>query len=250
MRVGLAVVGGWLSLTVALTPAAGQEPCAALPAPRVVAEGPSSLLQYWVVDNAPWLNEATLPASPALREFRERISSTIDTNARRLLERQVAQLDGGDDANLRLVLSGEAGSLRPMSCLEALLLATQAERTRAQGSSMYDNPTEFVAYVLQRGDTLKVWYYTVDQAGIRGLGTIHGPVEEDVRGGWSPVRSIHNHNFFPDSEPFCCGVTPSLADVESARIMRDAIGVPQFVITNGFDSVEISAAELDRFSGP
>jgi hypothetical protein len=107
-----------------------------------------------------------------------------------VLERQLPYVSGGDGENVRRVLNG-AGPIRMMNCLEALLLATQAERSTSQGRSMYTHPTEFSSYVLQSGDFLKIWYYTVDQPGLRGLAMLHEPLMADVQQGWVALTHIH-----------------------------------------------------------
>jgi hypothetical protein len=224
--------------------------CGPLPSPHVVVDEGNVLLQYWLVEDEPWFHDATVPSSIPLREFRGQISARYDTSPRALLEGQLPHVTGGDAQNVRLALSGEAGSIRTMSCLEGLLLATQAERSADQGRSMYTHPTEFLSYVLQRDGSMKVWYYTVDQPGVRGLATLHDPILEDLRAGWVVVSNIHNHNFFPDAERVLGGVVPSATDIQAARNMREALGLTRAVITNGFDSIEIAAADFDAFMGP
>lgn len=233
------------ALLGACSPAAN--PCLPLPAPHVVVEEPGRLLQYWLVEDRPSLNEAALPESQSLHEFRERIAAALDVDPRALLERQLPHVTGGDAENVRLVLSGEAGSLRPMSCLEGLLLATQTERSVAQGRSMETHPTEFLSYILKRGNTLKIWYYTVDQAGVGGLATLHEPLDRDLVEGWTVAKNLHNHNFFLQAADgkVLGGMVPSATDIEYLRNM----GIERATITNGFDSIDLAPADLERFVG-
>jgi hypothetical protein len=79
-------------------------------APHVVIDEPGALLQYWIEEDRPELHGTGSPASPSLFEFRERITRSLDTEARSVLERQLPHARGGDWENLRLVLDGEAGS--------------------------------------------------------------------------------------------------------------------------------------------
>jgi hypothetical protein len=223
----------------------------AFPAPPVVVrDEPSLLLQHWLLPDDPLLGGPSRPASAALHDFRARITASLDVEPRSLLARQLAHTSGGDAENVRLALDGAAGTIREMSCLEALLVAAQSERSLAQGRSMYTHPTEFVSWVLARGDTLKVWYYTVDQPGVRALSTVNDRVAADVAAGWRVLANIHNHNFFPGTERVLGGVVPSAVDVQAMRSARDALGLPRATITNGFHSIDITAAELERFSGP
>jgi hypothetical protein len=237
-----------LALAAAAPSAAAQ---CAFPAPPTVLRAEADvLLQFWVLPDRPALHEATLPHSPALSEFRERISTRMDTEPRGLLAQQLPHTQGGDAENVRRVLSGEVGAVRPMSCLEALLFATQAERTAGEGRPMHTSPTEFLSYLLQRGDTLKVWYYTVDQPGVGGLATLHEPLRADLAAGWSVLRNIHNHNFFLDREGVLGGVVPSATDVQYLRNMSATLGPLHVSITNGFHTLDLTPTELARLSGP
>src|SRR5262249_16194320 len=104
--------------------------------------------------------------------------------------------------------------------------------------------------VLRRGDSLKIWYYTVDQPGVGGLARLHEPLMADIQQGWVVVTNIHNHNFFPLSEKVLGGVVPSATDIQYLRNVRRSLGVTRAVIINGFHSIDISAADFDRFSAP
>lgn len=217
--------------------------------PHVVRQEASILLQYWLLEDRTQFHESTLPGSSSLMEFRERISQSMSVEPYALLKRQLSYVSGGDAENVRLVLNG-AVPIRTMSCLESLLLATQAERSTSQGRSMYTNPTEFSSYILRRGDSLKIWYYTVDQPGIGGLASLHVPVMADIQQGWAVVSTIHNHNFFPLADGVMGGVVPSATDIQYFRNVRSSMGVTRAVIVNGFHSLDISATDFDRFAAP
>lgn len=121
--------------------------------PIILRSEPDLLLQYWIEAGNPLLTRSILPDSPILHEFRKRINRLMDTDPVTLLNNQRSQVSGGDAINVDLVLNSEAGTIRRMNCLEALLLSVQAERSVLQGKSMYSNPTEFMSYVLVRDDT-------------------------------------------------------------------------------------------------
>lgn len=240
-----------LALLTALLPiSARAEDCAFPSAPHVIRAEDDLLLQYWLIEDHPNLYETILPATPSLREFRERITQSFDTAPRGLLERQLPHTSGADTEDIRLVLTGEAGSIRPMSCLEALLLATQTERSVGEGRSMYSYPTEFTSYVLKRNDTLKIWFFTVDQPGIRGLAILHEPLMADLEAGWTVITNIHNHNFFPEAEAVQGGTVPSATDIQYLRNMHGSLGLTQASITNGFDSVDLSLTDFERLKAP
>jgi hypothetical protein len=253
MKIGLMIGGVITALVLGIArygnPMARTEDCVMPSAPHVMREQSNILLQYWLVENRPQFYESTLPSSPPLLAFRERINASIDVEPSAVLERQLPYVSGGDAENVRRVLRS-AGSIRTMNCLEALLLATQAERSTSQGRSMYTHPTEFSSYVLRRGNLLKIWHYTVDQPGIRGLVVLHDPLMADVQQGWVVVTHIHNHNFFPDTERVLGGVAPSATDIQYLRNVRGSLGVTRAVIVNGFHSIDIFAADFDRFVVP
>jgi hypothetical protein len=252
MKFGLIIVGLIATLSFAVVwygnPTPSTDNCFMSSSPHVVRQEASVLLQYWLVEDRPQFYKSRLPASSALLEFRERISESMKVAPFALLKGQLSYVTGGDAENVRLVLSGTV-PVRPMNCLEAILLATQSERSTAQGRSMYTHPTEFLSYVLRRGDALKIWYYTVDQAGIGGLATLHEPLMADVQQGWVVVTNIHNHNFFPDAAKVLGGVAPSATDIQYLRDLRRSLGLTRAVITNGFHSIDISSADFDRFTG-
>jgi uncharacterized protein (DUF1697 family) len=213
-------------------------------APTAIVSDSSRLLQYWIVEDRPAFASSAVPDSPALRAFRAEVSGRFDTDARALLRAQLPHVEGGDAANVRAVLDGEAGRIRQIRCLEALLLSVQAERTVSQGRSMFERPTEFAAWILERDGALKIWYFTVDQPGIGSLAPVHGMVSADQEQGWRVRQLLHNHNFFPEEEGVLGGVVPSVSDVGYYRIVMDQYGAPLASITNGFHTLDLEVADL------
>jgi hypothetical protein len=213
-------------------------------APTAILSDSSRVLQYWILEDRPVFQSSALPDSPALRAFRNEVSARVDTDPRTLLRTQLSHVEGGDAANVRAVLDGEAGRIRPMRCLEALLFAVQAERTVSQGSSMFERPTEFAAWILERDGALKIWYFTVDQPGIGGLAPVHGMVAADQEQGWMVRQLLHNHNFFPEEEGVLGGVVPSVSDVGYYRIIMAQYGAPLASITNGFHTLDLGVEDL------
>jgi hypothetical protein len=239
----------------AATPAGDQArapapPCAFTTAPTVLVDAPASFLQVWEEPDWPELHVAALPDTPSLHAFRQEIAAVLDTSAVALLETQLPLVSGGDAENVRLVLSGEAGTIRPMTCLEGLLLAALTDRSLARGTTLFHDPTEFVAYVLEREGSLKVWFYTVDMAGVRGMGTLHEPVTADLQEGWSMVLNIHNHNVFPGAAMVLGGVAPSATDMQLYRNLGEPMGLVRASIVNGFHALEMGEQDLARFAGP
>ncbi len=240
---------GWFSLSLAFGLSLGQG-CGLPSDPEILRSEDRLLFQRWDVEAHPALERDALPASAALHAFREGIRARLSVDPLEILERQRAHVRGSDLENVRLVLEEGVGRLRPISCLEALLLAGQAERTAGRGEPMLDHPTEFLAFVLERGERIRIYTYTVDQPGIGGLSILDEPLEEDLAAGWRVRASIHNHNFFPASPAVLGGVAPSGADVQALRSARDRYGMERAIITNGFHSLEMDGASLDRFRTP
>lgn len=216
--------------------------------PVVIRSEQDLLLQYWIEAGSPVLAGFTLPDIPSLHEFRKSINRLMDTDPVTLLNNQRSQVSGGDAINVDLVLNGEAGTIRRMNCLEGLLLSVQAERSVSKGKSMYSDPTEFMSYVLARDDTLKIYFYTVDQPGIGGLSVFDELLDRDRAAGWKVSRNIHNHNFFPGSEMVLGGVVPSAADVGYFRNAADRYGLSGASITNGFHTIDLSPDDFRIFS--
>lgn len=239
-----------LALAAPLAPPARGEVCAFQGPPHVVLSEESRLLQYWIEEDRAALSASTLPESPSLIEFRSRISRALATDPRVLLANQARHTRGADSANVQLVLGGKAGTIRDINCLEALLLSVQTDRGVRRRRPMDSHPTEFLGYVLRREGTLKVYFYTVDQPGIRGLGDLHELLARDLAEGWTPVKNLHNHNFFPGSERVLGGVVPSGADVQYLRSAAASFGLNAAAITNGFHSIDISRADVETFRGP
>jgi len=224
--------------------------CMPLPAPTVLRDEPGLLLQHWLLGDDPGLHTPALPDAPSLHAFRDAVTVRFDVEPRALLEAQLPHTSESDARNVLLALEGQAGSIREMSCLEGLLLAAQTDRAVAQGTTMFETPTEFLAYILRRGDTLKVWYYTVDQAGVGGLSNLHDPLARDREEGWTVMGNLHNHNFFPGGDALLGGVVPSATDIQAMRGMTGSLGLPGASITNGFHTIDLSAEDFWRFEAP
>jgi hypothetical protein len=224
------------------------ENCRFLSNPIGVYDEPDRLFQYWIANDRPDFYEEIYPDNPSLKEFLYDVTGLTETDPYVLLTNQRSHVNGPDSLNVELVISGSAGSVRKINCLEALLLGVQTERSAAQGHSMYSRPTEFLSYVLKKDNLLKIYYYTVDQPGIGGLGVFNQPLDDDIADGWELVKNIHNHNFFPESKAILGGVVPSAADVQYLRNMVSRFGLNNAVITNGFHSIDLSRDDFKRFS--
>lgn len=216
--------------------------------PIILRDEPASFLQFWIEENRPVFQEPVLPESESLHQFRDQISQITDTNPLVILERQRSEVTGGDAVNVDLVLNGKAGAIREMSCLEGILFSHLTERSITQGKSMYTDPTEFLSYGLTKGDSLKIYFYTVDQPGIGGLSVFDDLLEQDRENGWIVSQNLHNHNFFPGAAMFLGGVVPGAGDVRAFRSAARRYGATKATITNGFHSIDMTSDDFMKFS--
>lgn len=216
--------------------------------PIILRNEPGSFLQVWVEEYRPVFDEPVLPKSESLHQFRDQISQITDTDPLVILKNQRSQVTGGDAVNVDLVLNGKAGTIRKMSCLEGILFSYLTDRSISQGKSMYTDPTEFLSYGLTKGDSLKIYFYTVDQPGIGGLTVFDDLLEQDRENGWVVSQNLHNHNFFPGAEMFLGGVVPGAGDVGAFRSAARRYGAVNATITNGFHSIEMTSDDFAKFS--
>lgn len=254
-RASLVQLIGIFSLLLASTTAAARQldasaPCAFRTDPHVVESRESHFLQFWLEPDRPVLGTPTLPAAAGLHRFREEVAESFPTDPIVLLDNLFLQIEGADAENNRIASAGEAGSIRPIHCLEALLFAAQVDRGVQRGNSMFSGPTEFLSFVLRKEGMLKIWFYTVDQPGIGGVSIFDDLLDADREDGWEVVRNIHNHNFFPEGDILMGGIAPSAGDVQALRAAARRFGLPAASITNGFHTLDMTPADLWRFHPP
>jgi hypothetical protein len=240
--------------------AASAPPCRWPSPPEVLHQAGDTLHQRWTA-SADAIPDAWTPdALPALRDFRAAIGARLPSvDAHVLLRRQAdywasrSVADGRRESeNGRLVLSGAVGTLRPIACLEALLLDHQAARF-----PMVTRPTELQALVLRRAATAdepaRIRVYVAASGAPwppRFTPAVDSLVARDLRAGWTAHAHLHNHPFYLDqqSADIAGANAPSLSDVQVYRALRESIGLERAWITNGFTTVEIAARDFARLS--
>jgi hypothetical protein len=224
------------------------EECHFMSNPKILRDEPGSFLQVWIEENHPVFDEPVLPDSESLNRFRDQIRQITDTNPLFILKNQRSQVIGGDAVNVDLVLNGKAGIIREMNCIEGILFSHLTDRSIIRGKSLFTDPTEFLSYVLSKGDFLKIYFYTVDQPGIGGLSVFDNLLEQDLENGWVFSKNLHNHNFFPGADMFLGGVVPGAGDIGAFRSTARRYGATNATITNGFHSIEMSSDDFQKFS--
>lgn len=223
-------------------------------APVVLRQAGDTLYQSWTFE-AGRLPERVSPATlPALSAFLDTVRSRVGTlDARALLSRQIAYYASrpdsdsqGEAANGRMVLSGSAGTLRPASCLEALLVDFQAARF-----PMASHPTEFHAVVMEKTEAgrrmMRVYFAGSSAPWPPKANLLFERVADDRRNGWRAVAHLHNHPFeFAGSGDIDGANAPSLSDVQFWRYLRDSVGIESARVTNGFATFQAPAAAFGR----
>jgi hypothetical protein len=203
------------------------------------------------------------PAEPdeLLTRFRTALARRLgmDPDARALVERQraiFAAMEGewrGEATNATRLLDGDAGTIHPISCLEAMLWKWQAARY-----PMLEHPTEFGAFVLRGPDRVRVYLSSADLVGQRIRGAVTERVRADIEAGFRLVIHIHNHPFLFDREvgdrmwtveatrdDVAGALAPSMTDVQFYRRLRDSHGLEAAWVTNGIETSRFRAAEFE-----
>jgi hypothetical protein len=222
--------------------------------PVVLRQAGDTLIQSWTfdADRLPGrVDPARLPALSAFLDTARSRAGTLD--ARTLLRRQIAYYASrpdsgsqGEAANGRMVLDGSVGTLRPIGCLEALLVDFQAARF-----PMASHPTEFHAVVMERSDagrrTVRVYFAGSSAPWPPKADLLFERAAADRRDGWRAVAHIHNHPFEFSSRGDIAGANaPSLTDVQFWRHLRESLGIESARVTNGLTTFEAPAAAFGR----
>jgi hypothetical protein len=146
--------------------------------------------------------------------------------------------------NNDLAYRGQAGSIEPITCLDALLFAEQNRRV-----PQLERPTEFLASVLRRDSGEGVEVIVVFGAGdqlfpprsVDGLEVVAGYLAE----GWRYWYFLHNHTRQGNG---ALGVpVPSTSDVRFARNLASELGLERVRVTNGFYTFDAGIEELGGF---
>lgn len=248
--------------TVACAACAGHRPGAASPgaedcrwpaAPVVLRQAADTVYQSWTYDAGQMPERVTLSRLPAVSALLDTVRMKVGAlDARALLQRQMAFYASrpdsdsqGEAANGRIVLAGTVGTLRPASCLEALLVEAQAARFAMAG-----HPTEFHAIVMERVDAgrrmVRVYFAGSGAPWPPKANLLLEHVDADRRDGWRAVAHLHNHPFLFANGDIAGANAPSMSDVQFWRFLRDEHGVESARVTNGFTTFQAPAADFNR----
>ncbi len=209
----------------------------------------SELFQSWEVADSVAFYKASKPNSVSLDKYRETVLGVVpDLSALSLLRRALPLLPAhsADRFNVKVAIENPT-LIFPIQCWEALLLSQQTDRM-----DMVKSPTEFMAFVLRsrRHRGLKIFYYTINQAGMKGLAKITAWVKQEINTNpdWQVSQNLHNHNFLLGQDNILGVTAPSAADVGAFREMAIDLNLQEARITNGFDTIRLGAADFSKFA--
>ena len=162
-----------------------------------------------------------------------------------LLERQkdIFVKFGFSPYNFDLILNREAGSIRDMNCLEALLFLEHNSFSPLQMI-----PSEFLAYVLKKESLLRIYFTSVKKLEANGK-FFEEDVVHNIEEGWEYITHIHSHPFVIDNPAGdIAGTTiPSGGDLLIFRKHRNELELQKAWITNGISSIVVRSDEFDLF---
>jgi hypothetical protein len=250
----------WLAVAVAVAVAVGvvacREPAAVRdpgePSPRcappakrevVVSDGAARLERWDSTDagEAGALFSTTLPDDTAYRVFRDTVRADGAELRRPIADREppiddpTREMWRREDHNAELVMSGKAGRLRPMQCLEALTFVPDRET---------------IVLVLRRGEALRLYVGTSDQ--MFPPKSVYGTTQAaaDVADGWRLDVVLHNHTVQRRGAKIALGMpTLSIADVSLFRHLVAELGLAGAWVTNGVFTALVPAADFPLFLG-
>jgi len=232
----------------AATPATPPRACR-LPEPAIIIRDGNAVLVRWDVPDDPVWFGPTLPDDARYRAYRDAIRAAGAELARPIADEPAPTTDverenwRRERENADLAFGGDAGRVREVHCLDAALFAHQ----RARHDELVQ-PTEFVANVLRKGATLRIYLGAGDEMfppkRVYGL----DQARTDVAAGWTLVANLHNHTIQKRGEKPALGTpSPSTSDIQLLRGIADELHLEAVWVTNGVFTGEVPAAALARY---
>ena len=199
--------------------------CSRLPDPDTLLDTPGAVLLRWDVEDTDAWSGPELDDDPAYTRYRQRVRAA---GADEAYPRQIVPEGEADDNGWRRELhnvdraySGEAGTVRPIRCLESLLFAHHAAR-----HDPVERPTEFVASVLRAHPggraTLRIYFGAGDEPFPPREASASAFVERDA----------------------------STSDVQFLRSLAERAGLDRAWITNGLYTLDLPTDSLHLYLGP
>jgi len=212
----------------------------------------SAVLLSWTMDADSVYSAPVVPADSAFLAYRHAIRNDGADLRRPIADTPTpandveADLWENERYNSDLAQRGAAGSIAPITCLDALLFAHQHARI-----SQIEQPTEFIASVLRKADggTSQLRIFFGADLEMFPPKTVYGfnEAEDLVADGWEYLYVLHNHTIQRNGERLALG-TPALStsDVQLMRSLTADVGLKSARVTNGFFTYTVAATEFDR----
>lgn len=154
--------------------------------------------------------------------------------------------------NFNVILDGWAGEIKPVGCIEALLLKLYATRVGENAKV-----TEFAAYILQRDDKAKIYAVSSMSSFVPAVPSVVNRVRSDISNGWKLQIHLHNHPFFPDNSTgdIAGTIVPSgfLSESSTGGDLNTFVrlfaeySLQEFWITNAFHTLHVPIEHLEKF---
>lgn len=219
--------------------------------PTILKQDGEEIHQYWELDDRAELWSTDFVVGKAIQEYRDSIKMALGQEKYdevRARERHIGERDESTPRdsldNWEIVHQGLAGTIRDINLLESQLLNYQASRY-----PLFSNPTEFHGFILRNNSTHKIRaYFTASEEEFPPQPRpVVAEVEKLHKQGWELVYHLHNH-FRQPHEFYLGAMGPSMPDAQYLKYKRDDFGLEAALVTNGFTTCVIPAAELDVFN--
>jgi hypothetical protein len=214
----------------------------------IVRDGTAALVRWDVPDDDVWW-QPVIPDDAAYLAYRRAIRDAGADLARPIADETIARTDDEREIwrrerlNAELAFGGDAGRVRPVHCLDAVLFALQNAR-----HDELTTPTEFVALVLRKDSTLRIYAGSGDE--MFPPKSVYGidQARRDVADGWKLDLHLHNHTIQKRGVRPALGTpAPSTGDVQLLRGLATDLGLARVWVTNGMFTVDIPASALPRY---
>lgn len=226
--------------------------CAFPADPDTIAIDGDAVLLRWEFPDDPVFASFALPQDTAFEAYRTTLRSDgadvripiADEPVPATEEEAILWRD--DRFNAELARRGEAGTIEPIRCLDALLFAFQNSRV-----AQLDQPTEFLASVLLHESDGDSRVAVIFGAGMEMYPpkSVYGfeVVDEYRSRGWRYSYALHNHTIQKNGDRLALG-TPALStsDVQLTRSLAAESDLDGARVTNGFFTYVVAAEDLTR----
>lgn len=208
---------------------------------------------YWELDNTKQLWESELGETSYLNQYKdslkmelgeEGLDKAIKNEQTQNIEKyHLEKATYRDTINALLVHNGTLGKIRKINYLEAQILNYQLKRF-----PLFSHPTEFHSFIAtnENEQKIRIYFCSSDTEWPPKPKILIAQLEKDMEKGWKLKYHLHNH-FCKKDKNYIGILAPSLADAQYFKMLAERFNLSKALITNGFHSVELDAAEFDQF---